>query len=53
MSSFVFAAPRYVTSMIRGYTPRIQARDAWRLVGVPVLAIVVFVFLWEIGRAHV
>jgi len=43
----VFAAPRLLSAALRGRARRIHARDVWRLVGVPALAILAFLLLWS------
>src|SRR5690606_1238044 len=34
-------------ALLRGENPRAQAKALWKLLGVPALAIVVFLFLWS------
>ncbi|MBC7982688.1 MAG: ABC transporter permease subunit, partial [Candidatus Obscuribacterales bacterium] len=36
-----------VMRLCRGENPRAQAQDLWRLLGIPMLAIVVFIFAWS------
>jgi nitrate/nitrite transport system permease protein len=42
---FAFVVP--ILRLCRGENPRTQARDLWRLLGIPLLAIAVFVFAWS------
>jgi len=36
-----------ITRMLRGESPRSQLKDLWRLAGVPIVAMLVFLFMWS------
>lgn len=42
-----------VIRLVRGENPRAQLRDIWRLLGVPLLAVIVFLFLWSKLSANI